>query len=308
MRLRLVLGTRDSQLALWQAQTVANLVRSTGHACDLKTIKSFGDEVTDRPLAEIGQSLAGKGVFTKALDDALLDKSIDLAVHSLKDVPTRLPEGLCIASILPREDPSDILVTRSDGAFLANPDYPATIATGSTRRQAQWQHRYANHQVVDLRGNLQTRLRKLYEGTWDGAIFAAAGLNRMGLRNESHLKLDWMLPAPGQGAIAVVCRTDDHPLRDVLAPLNDVPTATCVTAERMVLFTLEGGCSAPVAALAIRHNYDQFLLKAAVLAPDGTEQLTAESTGHDPLTLGKAVADKLLALGAGKLIAMAHPS
>ncbi|MDX2062842.1 MAG: hydroxymethylbilane synthase [Bacteroidia bacterium] len=303
MRLHLTVGTRSSQLALWQAQWVATLIRRTGHAAELRTIESYGDVVTDRPLAEIGTELVGKGVFTKALDDALSEGQIDLAVHSYKDVPTQLPEGLKLAALLPREDPHDVLVCRAGAGFLAQPTYPAVVATGSTRRQAAWRHRYPNHQVVDLRGNVQTRLKKLYEGTWDGAIFAAAGLRRLGLFEPSQPVLTWLLPAPAQGAIAIVCRAADHPVADALAHLNDGPTAAATLAERTVLRVLEGGCSAPVGALAEAQG-TELRLRAEVYSPDGQQRLQAEATGpaEAPQALGTQVAQALLAQGAAALV------
>lgn len=307
MRSAFTLGTRDSQLALWQAQLVATLVRRTGNACDLLSLKSYGDEDTQKPLAELGQALQGKGVFTKVLDDALLDGRIDLAVHSYKDVPTQLPHGITIAAILRREDPRDVLVARNGTAFLKKPTYPGIVATGSVRRRAQWLARYPSHQTVDLRGNVNTRLKKVYDSDWDGAIFAAAGLKRLGLQADIHLVLDWMIPAPAQGAIVVLCRTGDSQVQNALSAMHDDVTAVCTTLEREVLAMLEGGCSAPVGVFAEIKDHVLYA-KAIVLQTEGQQHISAQVSG-DPTRynqLAEKLARNLLQQGAANLVAVSR--
>src|SRR5919112_5196615 len=199
------IGTRESQLAVWQATLVQNLLKDAGISSELIYIKSEGDIDTVTPLYQLGV----QGVFTKTLDAALLSKRIDLAVHSMKDVPTLLAQGIQQAAVLKRASYKDIFVYKHEANFLKDPYSTATIATSSIRRKAQWLHRYPNHRFENLRGNVNTRLRKVAEQHWAGAIFAAAGLERIALRPQNAVNLEWMLPAPAQGAIMVVCRTDD---------------------------------------------------------------------------------------------------
>lgn len=342
------IGTRDSILATWQARFVRERLMRAGCPCELRFIKTEGDRVLDTPLPLMG----GKGVFTKALDDALLSGEIDLAVHSLKDIPTRLPSGLAIGAVSEREDPADVLVTReaaraylsgsgvtsgtgtapapghsiSSGSgaasghnlpgssglripdpapppYLKDPEYRAVIASSSNRRIGQWLSRYPRHRVTDIRGNVQTRLRKLAESDWDGAIFAAAGLVRLGLQEVMSVRLDWMLPAPAQGAMAVMIRDDDQRLREALTNVHDPDSALCTGIERDVLHALEGGCSAPVGAIATVDK-DVVHFHLAVVYPDGTGFLSFEmsdvrATAKD---LGRRAADEALRRGADVLI------
>jgi hydroxymethylbilane synthase len=252
--------------------------------------------------------MGGKGVFTKALDDALLAGRIDIAVHSHKDIPTRLPDGLCIAAVFEREDPRDVLVMRAGVEVtqeeLANGN--GTIATSSLRRQGQWLHRYPLHQVADIRGNVQTRLRKVDESDWYGAIFAAAGLKRLGLEDRISMYLDWMICAPAQGAVAVMSRTENEPVIEALSVHHHVETALCVAAERQCLNRLEGGCSAPV-GVYVRPDYEAFVLVANVLSGDGVERFDVElrramGSVEEALGLGRDAAAALLASGAARLI------
>lgn len=298
------IGTRDSKLAVWQAEHVATALKSTGHQTELVYIKTEGDLVLDTPLPLMG----GKGVFTKALDDALLRGDIDIAVHSHKDIPTRMPDGLCIAAVFEREDPRDVLVVRAGVEVteeeLANGN--GTIATSSLRRQGQWLHRYPQHKVTDIRGNVQTRLRKVDESDWFGAIFAAAGLKRLGLEDRISMYLDWMICAPAQGAVAVMSRTGDKVVIDALQPHHHEETALCVAAERQCLNRLEGGCSAPV-GVYVRRDGKEFVLFANVLSGDGVECIDVElrralESINDALELGRDAADALLANGAGRLV------
>ncbi|MDQ6902375.1 MAG: hydroxymethylbilane synthase [Bacteroidota bacterium] len=265
------IGTRESQLAVWQATLVQSLLKEHGLQSELIFIKSEGDIDTITPLYELGV----QGIFTKALDAALLNKNIDIAVHSLKDVPTKLATGIRQAAVLKRASFKDIFVYKKDRSFLEDKMSKAVIATSSTRRIAQWLHRYPNHSIENLRGNVNTRLRKIGEHTWHGAIFAAAGLERIGLRPENSVDLDWMLPAPAQGAITIVCRTDDDFSLNACAPLNDSSTALCTKIERDFLRALLGGCSTPISALASLEN-EKLVFKGNVCSPDGRKLIPIE--------------------------------
>ncbi len=288
------LGTRDSLLAMWQANTVADALRGLGHEVEILSMKSEGDLVLDTPLPLMG----GKGVFTKVLDDALLNATIHIAVHSHKDIPTDATPGLRVAAVLEREDPRDALVARNGLQFLELDT--ALVATGSVRRAGQWLHRHPGHSTTDLRGNVPTRLKKLENSNWDGAIFALAGLKRLGLEDRVTQILDWMLPAPAQGAVAVVCRAHDSDIIDALAPLNHAETSACVRAERAFLNTLNGGCSAPIGALAELSD-GRLHLRGNVLTPDGRDRydISAEGDLTDADAIGRDAARRILDLGAG---------
>ena len=267
------IGTRDSQLAVWQATLVQTELQKLGVSSELVFIKSEGDIDLATPLYEIGV----QGIFTKTLDAALLNKRIDIAVHSMKDVPTGLAKGLTTASVLPRANYKDIFVFKEDCSFLQDEQSSATIATSSVRRIAQWLHKYPNHTVENLRGNVNTRLQKVADNKWHGAIFAAAGLERIGLRPEQSIDLDWMLPAPAQGAIVVVCREDDFGAKTNCAPLHDEATSICTKTERDFLRTLQGGCSTPIGALAqIINNNLRF--RGNWFSMDGKEKYEVEKT------------------------------
>lgn len=262
------IGTRDSELALWQAHTVKNKLEELEYETTLVPVKSTGDLVLDKPLYELGIT----GIFTKTLDVAMLNGTIDIAVHSMKDVPTALPKGMVQAAVLERAATEDILVHKGSLDFL---HATGTIASGSLRRKAQWLHKYPAHTVVDLRGNVNTRLQKLKDHTWDGAIFAAAGLQRINLTPETHTVLDWMVPAPAQGAMMVVAMEEDQFSRKALAALNDTKTEICTQVERSFLRTLEGGCTAPIGALATIEG-DRLYFKGALFSLDGKECLEVE--------------------------------
>jgi len=236
------IGTRDSELALWQAKTVQDQLESKGYQTELVPVKSTGDLVLDKPLYELGIT----GIFTKTLDIAMLNGTIDIAVHSMKDVPTALPVGIVQAAVLERANTLDILVHKD------NPDYrkDCTIATGSLRRQAQWLHKYPHHSMTDLRGNVNTRLNKLANSDWTGAIFAKAGLERIHLLPKNFEELDWMTPAPAQGAMVVVALENDDFSISACAGLNHKASQLCTHIEREFLKVLEGGCTAPIGALA----------------------------------------------------------
>ncbi|HET8838862.1 MAG TPA: hydroxymethylbilane synthase [Flavobacteriaceae bacterium] len=242
------IGTRESELALWQAKTVQKALENLGHKTELIPIKSLGDIQLDKPLYDMGIT----GIFTKTLDIALLSGEIDIAVHSMKDVPTRLPQEIIAGAVLKRENPIDLLL-HNGLDFLRKEEHEnnqVVIATGSLRRKAQWLAKYPSHKIVNIRGNVNTRMHKLVENAWQGAIFAAAGLERIEKRPDDALELDWMLPAPAQGAMLVVTKEKDDFCRKALFPLNHEKSAICTHIEREFLKTLEGGCTAPIGALA----------------------------------------------------------
>lgn len=268
--MRIRIGTRDSPLALWQAQAVAKALEAQGHECSLVAVKSRGDQDLVTPLHQFGST----GIFTKILDEALYRQEVDIAVHSLKDYPTQAPPGILLTAVLERGDHRDILVHKGDLQFL-QAEAEGHIATGSIRRRAQWSARYPRHQISGLRGNVQTRLNKLKESDWHGAIFALAGLQRVALLPAEHQVLEWMLPAPAQGAVGITQRSDDQALRAVLASVNHRETWLCTQAERQFLRRVEGGCSAPVGALARIEN-NKLFLEAGVFSLDGSKSLRVE--------------------------------
>ncbi|MGN6617662.1 MAG: hydroxymethylbilane synthase [Ilyomonas sp.] len=308
----LKIGTRDSQLAVWQASLVQKLLKEKGFESELIYIKSDGDIDLVTPLYAIGV----QGVFTRALDAALLSKRIDIAVHSMKDVPTQLAKGIQQAAVLPRASYKDIFVYKDESIIeelklteeeISSPsgDVGYVIATSSIRRQAQWLNRYPGCSIANLRGNVNTRLRKLEENDWQGAIFAAAGLERISLRPEQSVELDWMLPAPAQGAIMVVCNEDDTFSFDACKLLNNEATALCAKIERDFLSTLMGGCSTPIGALAVVNN-DEVKFKGNLLSIDGSEKMYTEKKllVKDAAGLGVEAANEILQNG-GKQLAEA---
>ncbi|MBK8600155.1 MAG: hydroxymethylbilane synthase [Flavobacterium sp.] len=264
------IGTRDSELALWQAHTVQNKLEDLGYKTEIIAVKSQGDIILDKPLYELGIT----GIFTKTLDIAMINGQVDIAVHSMKDVPTALPQGIVQAAVLERANVLDILVHKGNLDFLNS---SGTIATGSLRRQAQWLHRHPNHKVVDLRGNVNTRMQKLQDSEWNGAVFAAAGLERINIKPENYINLDWMIPAPAQGAMIVVAMGNDNYCLDAVSELNDVETEVCTHIERQFLKTLEGGCTAPIGAVA-RIIEDDILFKGVLFSLDGKEKVLVEKS------------------------------
>jgi hydroxymethylbilane synthase len=293
------IGTRDSQLAVWQASMVKQQLEAAGHPAELVFIKSEGDIDLVTPLYAIGV----QGVFTRTLDAAMLSDRIDLAVHSMKDVPVQMARGICLAAILPRATAKDLLVYKGIPDFLENPAGIATIATSSLRRKAQWLHRFPNHQVENLRGNVNTRLKKVEDSDWNGAIFAAAGLDRIGVRPAHTIELDWMVPAPAQGAILVVRREEDVDLLKACESFHDAGTAACVHIEREFLSKLMGGCSTPVGARATINGWSLHF-KGNVCSLDGKTSLTEEITVplEEAAEIGQKAAEALLKRGAGALI------
>lgn len=293
------IGTRESQLAVWQATQVKNLLSRYDFPSELVYIKSEGDIDLNTPLYEMGV----QGIFTRSLDAALLNNKIDVAVHSMKDVPTQLPQGIIQASVLERGPVNDLLVFKQNGDFLNEANYIANIATSSLRRKAQWLNKYPHHRVHNLRGNVNTRLRKLSEENWNAAIFAQAGLERIGLRPENSRVIDWMLPAPAQGTIMVVCRKDDSYTLEACLHFNDETTALCTKTERDFLKTLLGGCSTPISALAVIKN-NMMYFKGNILSLDGSKKVEVEKTiaMHEADSCGNVAAVELLTNG-GKEIA-----
>ena len=293
------IGTRESQLAVWQANTVKALLQEQGYKSELVYIKSEGDVDLHTPLYEIGV----QGIFTKMLDIALLNGTIDIAVHSMKDVPTLMAKGIVQAAVLPRASYKDLLVPKKNEIFNGDRKLPSVIATSSIRRKAQWLNRYPNDTLENLRGNVNTRLRKVEESNWQGAIFAAAGLERIGLRPDNAVELDWMLPAPAQGAIIVVCRKDDSFMLDACKSFHDNNTALCTSIERDFLRALLGGCSTPISALA-EVEEDKLLFHGNILTTDGTDK--AEVTMIVPIgdtdNLGREAAKELLGNGGQEIL------
>lgn len=266
------IGTRDSELALWQAHTVEKELNDLGYKTQIVAVKSEGDILLDKPLYELGIT----GIFTKTLDIAMINGQVDIAVHSMKDVPTTLPLGIVQAAVLERANDLDILVHKGNLDFL---ETEATIATGSLRRQAQWWNRYPNHKVVDLRGNVNTRMQKLQDSDWNGAVFAAAGLERINLKPKNHIELDWMIPAPAQGAMMVVAMGNDNFVLDAVSQLNHIETEICTYIERQFLKILEGGCTAPIGAIAkYNENDDTIHFIGVLLSIDGKQKIEVEKT------------------------------
>lgn len=299
--LRLRLGTRASPLARWQADWVAGELRRLGHDVVLVPLSTLGDQQRAASLGEIG----GQGVFTKELQRALLRDEIDLAVHSLKDLPTEPVEGLELGAIPPRAASADVLVSARWHSLAELPE-GAAVGTGSLRRRAQLWHARRDLRMLDIRGNIDTRLRKLADGEYDALILAQAGLQRLQLDEKiSEILPDHiMLPAVGQGALGIEIRSANTELRAAFAPLDDAATRAAVTAERAMLAALRGGCLAPVGAKAQTEG-DRLTLRGVVLSNDGSVRLDAQQTGlpHEADHLGRQVAEQLLEQGAGELIA-----
>jgi hydroxymethylbilane synthase len=296
------IGTRGSPLALWQARTVAALLKQHGRRSDIVVIKTSGDRIQDAPLSEVG----GKGLFVKEIEDALLSRDVDIAVHSAKDMSVTLPDGLGVAAVLPREDSRDALVLRTHAAGLSLEDALAQlgaspIGTGSVRRSAQLAKRAPAARFTPIRGNVDTRLRKLDAGEYDALVLAVAGLKRLGhgARVSVAISHDDCIPAPGQGIVAIETRIDDADSRAVLAAIDDSAAAACFEAERAVVSALGGGCQLPLGAIAV-HLSGELEMQAIVTSPDGAESVHRRSRGDAlrPRDLGKRLADELAEAGA----------
>lgn len=296
------IGTRGSPLALWQARYVTERLRAVAPDLhiELVEIQTIGDQVRDVPLVQLG----GEGAFTKAIQEALLDRRVDVAVHSLKDLPTFAVAGLTLASVPSRGPTGDAFVSKKHRSFADVPT-GAVVATSSLRRKAQLLHRRPDLKLVDIRGNVDTRLRKLVDQDLDATILAEAGLVRLGLKEQITEVLDasWMFHAVGQGALGLECRSDDAFTQAILDRLNDPPTRSMVLAERAMLRGLGGGCQVPIgASTAIRDGV--LTLRGVVLSVDGTQRIeeTASAPMGDAESLGKNVADRLRARGANQLL------
>jgi hydroxymethylbilane synthase len=305
-RSSLILGSRGSLLALRQAEIVRAKLTARYPELHLlvKVIKTSGDRIADRPLTDFG----GKGLFIKELEEALLAREIDLAVHSLKDMTAEIPAGLHLAAVLEREDPRDALITRTGRGTLLTLPEGAILGTSSLRRAAQVRAHRPDLQIRPLRGNVDTRLRKLDDGHYDAIILATAGLVRLGLKERivERIPTEVMIPAIGQGVIAVETRADDDEVNALLAPLDHPQTRSAITAERAVLHRLGGGCHVPIAAHAdvLPHDPSHLILRGMIASPDGARLLSAHVVG--PLTeaaaLGRHLAEQLLAQGALALL------
>jgi hydroxymethylbilane synthase len=298
--MKIHIGSRGSALALWQAEHVKARLVEAGHEVQILVITTTGDRVLDRRLESVG----GKGAFLKEIEEALLAREVDLAVHSLKDVPTALPAGLRLCAFLERADARDALLSSSGRRLLELPA-GSRIGTTSLRRQAQLRALKPDLVLEDLRGNVDTRIRKLAEGRFDAILLAMAGLERLGRAGEvtEPLDPDTMLPAPGQGAIALECREDDTEVAKAVAQLHHPETGRAVSAERAFLAALGGGCNVPLGAYATAHP-EGLYLRAFVSREDGSGMLRAESRGADPEDVGKSTAENVLLRGARKLL---HP-
>jgi hydroxymethylbilane synthase len=295
---KLRIGSRGSQLALWQANHVAALLRAKGHTVEIEVIKTTGDKIASVALAKVGT----KGMFTKEIEDALHEKRVDLAVHSLKDVPTDLADEFELAAIMKREDPRDAFISVN---FSSLEELPrgAKVGTSSLRRQCQLKAMRPDLEVFPVRGNVDTRLRKLESGEYDAIILAAAGVLRLGLEANvrSRISADVMCPAVGQGALAIEIRRGDQHTKTLLAFLNDADTRAAIDCERALLGSLGGGCQVPIGAYAEKRG-DRLFLRAMVGRPDGRQILREQAEGTDGVKLGRETAQTLLWRGGDKIL------
>lgn len=293
------IGSRGSQLALWQANHVAALLREKGHGVSIEVIKTTGDKILDVALAKVGT----KGMFTKEIEEALADGRIDLAVHSMKDVPTELSDEFDLAAIMKREDPRDAFISVKHADLNGLP-IGARVGTSSLRRQCQLKALRPDLEIIPLRGNVDTRLKKLESGEYAAIILAAAGVHRLGLDQHVRYRIpvEIMCPAVGQGALAIEIRRKDAAVRSAVAFLDDAQTRAAITCERAVLGGLGGGCQVPIGAFAEKRE-GRLNLLAMAGRPDGSEILREQVTGDDPVQLGRATAQTLLKRGADRILA-----
>ncbi len=301
----LIIGSRASLLALWQTNYVRDLLRTNYPKIEvsIKIIQTTGDKILDSSLSMIG----GKGLFTKELETALMDSEIDIAVHSLKDLPTTLPNGLALGAIPERANVEDVFLSKDPSARLMDLPDGATIATGSMRRTAQLLTKRPDFRIVDIRGNVPTRIRKMLESNWDGMILARAGLDRLGLAEHiAHtISLEWMLPAAGQGALGIECRNNDSKTLELLAPLNHEATRQAVTAERSLLKALDGGCQVPIGTHG-KIVGTTLELSGCIAAMNGESLVRAVHTGDatHAIQIGEELAKTLLDIGGKELLAL----
>ena len=296
------IGSRGSQLALWQANYIADRLHGHGHTVHIEVIKTTGDKIIDVALAKVGT----KGMFTKEIEEAMLDSRIDLAVHSLKDLPTELTPEFVIAAVPEREDPRDAFLSNKYSRIEELPAR-ARVGTSSLRRQAQLHAMRGDLEIIPLRGNVDTRLRKLQSGEFDGIILAAAGVSRLGLTDLVRMRLEpeQMCPAAGQGALAIEARSTDSATIAALKFLDHTVTRAAVECERAALNALGGGCQVPIGAYA-SHENGKLTLQAVVASPDGTEIIRAQRSGSEPQELGREVGEALLANGAMRILASVY--
>ncbi len=293
------IGSRGSQLALWQANHIAESLRMLGHAVSIEVIRTTGDRMQTIAFASVG----AKGMFPREIEDALLAETIDLAVHSLKDLPTELGEAFTLAAIPKRADPRDVLVSERYAGLDALPA-GAVVGTSSLRRQAQLRARRSDLEYIEFRGNVDTRLAKLAQGKADAIVLAASGLDRLQKTGAIRERFapEVLCPAPGQGALAIECRALDVAIHAVLQPLEDRDTRMAITAERRCLSALGGGCLVPIGAYC--HRDGDLSMRAVVASPDGRQMIWAERRGADPETLGEQLAQQLLEQGAGAILGL----
>ena len=298
------IGSRGSQLALWQANHISRLLQQRGHSVSIEVIKTTGDKITDVALAKVGT----KGMFTKEIEEALGGRDIDLAVHSLKDLPTELPPGFVIAAVPEREDPRDAFFS-VQYARLEDLPRGARVGTSSLRRQAQLHALRADLEIVSLRGNVDTRLRKLESGEFAAIILSAAGVGRLGLTKNirRHFDPDEMCPAAGQGALAIETRIDDIETVEALKFLDHPPTRDAVECERAALNALGGGCQVPIGAFA-QTTGDGLTLRAVVASPDGSRVIRERRSGSNPKKLGADLGSLLLSRGAREILEAVYGS
>ncbi len=303
MKKTLKIVSRKSALALWQANFIKKELQGLYPLLEISVIgiQTEGDQILDTPLSKIG----GKGLFVKALEECLLTHEADIAVHSLKDMPSELPDGLMLATILKREDPRDVFIS-SHFSDLATLPANAPIGTSSLRRQSQLYALRSDLCLKNIRGNVDTRIQKMEGGECAALILAAAGLKRLGLENQirSYLPITQMLPAVGQGALCIECRTQDIETKELLLPLHHIPTEQCIRAERTLNAILGGGCQLPIAGFAVIDESGMLTLEGMVGSPDGRTLLKAKATAKPEMSvdIGKTVAEKLLAQGAQNII------
>lgn len=288
------IGTRASKLAVWQAKQVQTLLQKINISSSIIKIKSSGDKDLSKPVYELGVT----GVFTKEIDLALLNNEIDIAVHSLKDVPTKLPLGVIQGAVLQRGSELDVIIPNNTLKSKEN-----TIATGSLRRKAQWLNRFKTDNIVEIRGNVQTRLKKLKENNWNGTIMAKAGLERLEILPEDYQELNWMIPAPAQGAISVQNLTINSSITKMLKQINHVETEICTNIERSFLNKLEGGCTAPIGAYAKIAN-KSIVFRGVLLSAEGKEKIEINEVEklENIQGLGERFAKKIISLGGDKIL------
>jgi len=304
--MNLRVGSRGSQLALWQAEHISALLRGAGHRVEIEIIRTTGDRLQEISFAEVGAQTGSKGIFTKEIEEALAERRVDLAVHSLKDLPTELPEGFLLAATPPRVDPRDVFVSVNYQSLAELPS-GARVGTSSTRRRAQLRAVRSDLELVEFRGNVDTRLRKLGEGQVEGILLAAAGLDRLGKTEWVRERIDpaVLCPSAGQGALGIEIRLNDVATLSALQFLNDATTQFSVTAERTALGALGGGCQTPIGVYCRETDPGSYEMMGVVAAADGSKLIRGLQSGNEAAELGRALARELLDAGARELLGVA---